>query len=147
MITKYIQNSLVVDSDEMRTIQASAAKAGVVVVLGFSENHHNSVYIAQAIIDSDGTLLVKRRKLKPTHMERTVFGDGSGDSLLNVTPTRVGKRVGALNCWEHCQPLLKYHTATQREDVHVAGWPPLSPHGGPELWSLSAEGRISTISV
>ncbi|EXJ82737.1 hypothetical protein A1O3_06552 [Capronia epimyces CBS 606.96] len=141
--TKYIQNSLVVDSDEMRTIQNCAAQNDVVVALGFSENDNNSVYIAQALIDSDGKLLMKRRKLKPTHMERTIFGDASGNSLVNVAPTRAGKRVGALACWEHCQPLLKYHTATQREEIHCAGWPPLSPHAGPELWSLSMEGCLS----
>lgn len=124
----------------MRTIQKCAAKNGIVVSLGFSENENSSLYIAQALIDSDGKLLVTRRKLKPTHMERTIFGDGSGNSLINVSPTKVGKRVGSLACWEHCQPLLKYHTATQREDIHIAGWPPLSPHGGPELWSLSTEG-------
>ncbi|KIV81531.1 hypothetical protein PV11_03709 [Exophiala sideris] len=143
LATKYIQNSLVVDSEEMRMIQACAAKNKVVVALGFSENDHNSVYIAQAIIDSDGKLLMKRRKLKPTHMERTIFGDASGDSLTNVVSTQVGKRVGSLNCWEHVQPLLKYHTATQREDIHTGGWPPLSPHAGPELWSMSAEGCLN----
>lgn len=140
MTTRYIQNSLVVDSDEMRKIQQCAATHGIVVSLGFSENDNNSVYIAQALIDSDGKILVARRKLKPTHMERTIFGDSSGNSLINVASTKLGKRVGSLACWEHCQPLLKYHTATQREDIHVAGWPPLSPHGGPELFSLSQEG-------
>lgn len=64
--TKYIQNSLVVDSAEMRTIQECAAKHGIVVSLGFSENDNNSLYIAQAIIEGDGTILMKRRKLKPT---------------------------------------------------------------------------------
>lgn len=67
--------------------------------LGFSENNHNSLFIAQAIIDSDGKLLMKRRKIKATHMERTIFGDASGNSLLNVVPTGIGKRVGALACW------------------------------------------------
>lgn len=140
--TKYIQNSLAVDSDEMRTIQQCAAKNGIVVSLGFSENDNNSVYIAQALIDSDGKILVARRKLKPTHMERTIFGDSSGNSLINVSQTKIGKRVGSLACWEHCQPLLKYHTATQREDIHIAGWPPVSPHAGPELFSMSQEGEL-----
>ncbi|KIY02421.1 uncharacterized protein Z520_02560 [Fonsecaea multimorphosa CBS 102226] len=140
LATRYIQNSLAVNSDEMRTIQSCAAQNGIVVALGFSENDNNSVYIAQAIIDADGKMLMHRRKLKPTHMERTIFGDASGNSLMNVVATKTGKRVGSLACWEHCQPLLKYHTATQREDIHVAGWPPLSPHAGPELWSMSMEG-------
>ncbi|KAH6683393.1 carbon-nitrogen hydrolase [Halenospora varia] len=139
--TQYIKNSLVVDSPEMRTIQDCAAKNGIVVSLGFSENDHNSLYIAQAIIDSDGKILMKRRKLKATHMERTIFGDASGNSLNNVASTGMGKRVGTLACWEHCQPLLKYHTLHQREEIHCAAWPPIVPHqGGPDLWSLSKEG-------
>jgi nitrilase len=96
---QYIKNSLKVDSEEMQTIQDCAAKHGIVVSLGFSENVNNSLYIAQAIIDSDGKLLMKRRKIKATHMERTIFGDASGSSLLNVVPTSIGKRVGALACW------------------------------------------------
>ncbi|KAF7884951.1 hypothetical protein EAF00_010769 [Botryotinia globosa] len=138
--TTYIKNSLVVDSDEMRNIQDCAAKHGIVVSLGFSENDNNSLYIAQAIIDGDGTIVMKRRKLKATHMERTIFGDASGDSLMNVASTRVGK-VGTLACWEHCQPLLKYHTLHQREQIHCSAWPPIVNHtGGPELWSMSLEG-------
>lgn len=142
---KYIQNSLAVDSDEMRTIQECAAKNGIVVSLGFSENDHNSLYIAQALIDSDGKLLMTRRKLKATHMERTIFGDASGNSLLNVAETKLGRRVGTLACWEHCQPLLKYHTMHQREEIHCSAWPPIVPHqGGPDLWSLSKEGKRNT---
>ena len=80
---------------------------GTVVSLGFSENDCNSLYIAQMIIDSDGKLLVKRRKLKATHMERTIFGDASGYGPKNVATTGVGRHVGALACREHMQPLLK----------------------------------------
>jgi hypothetical protein len=139
--TQYIKNSLVVDSPEMRRIQDCAAKNCIVVSLGFSENDHNSLYIAQAIIDIDGKILMKRRKLKATHMERTIFGDASGNSLMNVATTGIGRRVGALACWEHCQPLLKYHTLHQREEIHCSAWPPIVPHqGGPDLWSMSKEG-------
>jgi len=80
-------------------IQDYAARHGIVVSLGFSENDDNSLYITKAIIDSDGKLLMTRRKIKATHMERTIFGDASGGSLLNVVPTGIGKRVGALACW------------------------------------------------
>ena len=52
-------------------------------------------------------------------------------------------KIGALACWEHTQPLLKYHTYSQGEVVHIAMWPPIDPHGGeesPALFSMSAEG-------
>jgi nitrilase len=145
--TKYIKNSLVIDSPEMRTIQQCAAKNKIVVSLGFSENEHNSCYIAQAIIDTDGKIVMKRRKLKATHMERTIFGEASGNSLMNVANTGIGRRVGALACWEHTQPLLKFHTLHQREEIHCSAWPPIVSHtGGPDLWSMSLEGR-SQLSV
>lgn len=124
----------------MAKIQASAAANKVIVVLGFTENIHDSLYIAQATINSGGKILMTRKKIKPTHMERTVFGDSAGDCLRSVADTDVG-RVGALSCWEHIQPLLKYHTYAQREQIHVAAWPPLHPYPGEgALYSMSKEG-------
>ncbi|OCL04487.1 carbon-nitrogen hydrolase [Glonium stellatum] len=141
MAAAYTKNALKVDSPHMSRICASAAENGINVALGFAENYNNSLYIAQAIIGADGELKMKRRKMKPTHMERTVFGDASGSSLANVVNLEAVGRVGALACWEHAQPLLKYHTCTQSEEIHVAAWPPVYAHtGGPGLWSMSSQG-------
>ena len=130
-------------------LQAAAKEHAIAVVLGFSERSpSHSVYISQAIISPQGQLLAHRRKLKPTHMERTIFGDGSGRDLNNVAEIDFGAehgkiKVGCLACWEHAQPLLKYHTVSQGETIHVAMWPPIAPSTGvndPGLWSMSAEG-------
>ncbi|KAG7397207.1 hypothetical protein PHYBOEH_001146 [Phytophthora boehmeriae] len=139
---KYISNSLKVDSIEMETIRAAAAKHSISVVLGFSENDNNSLYIAQATISgASGEILMKRRKFKPSHMERTLFGDSSGSSLMNVVDLPIGK-VGALNCWEHNQPLLKYHTFLQHEQIHVGSYPALEPYveGDPTHWGMTRDG-------
>ncbi|KAH4197922.1 hypothetical protein HBI24_137580 [Parastagonospora nodorum] len=137
----YIKNSLKVDSPEMKQICKAAAEHNIAVVLGFSENDHDSLYIAQAIISAEGKPEVLHRKLKATHMERTIFGDASGSSLDNVVHLPEVGRVGALACWEHAQPLLKYHTYHQNETIHVAAWPPVYEHnGGPDLWSMSSKG-------
>ncbi|SCO02604.1 related to aliphatic nitrilase [Fusarium fujikuroi] len=141
-ICRYIKNCMRADGPEMAKIQQCAADNDITVVLGFSENFHNTLYISQAIIDANGKLLALRRKIKATHMERTIFGDASGDALTSVVDTKVG-RVGALSCWEHIQPLLKYYLYTHREQIHVAAWPPLHPHKGEELWSMSREGARS----
>lgn len=141
--TAYMKNSLQADSTEMRRICQSAVDHHIAVVLGFSENYKGSLYISQAIINAEGSIEVLRRKLKATHMERTIFGDASGSSLHNVVELPDVGRVGALACWEHTQPLLKYHTYHQRESIHVAAWPPLYEHsGGPDLYSMSKEGAI-----
>lgn len=140
--TRYIKNSLGVNSAQMRTIQASARKHKITIALGFSENDHNSLYISQCIISDGGEIAMRRRKLMPTHMERTIFGNCSGNSLDNVVATSVGN-VGQLACWEHVQPLLKYHTITQREVFHVAAWPPVydMTHEA-ELWSMTRDGEF-----
>jgi aliphatic nitrilase len=84
--------------------------------------------MGQAVISADGTLVGARRKLKPTHVERTVFGEGDGSDLA-VYDTALG-RLGALCCWEHLQPLTKYAMFSQHEQVHVAAWPSFSVYKG-----------------
>jgi aliphatic nitrilase len=69
-----------------------------------------------------------RRKLKPTHVERSVFGEGDG-SDLQVHDTALG-RIGALNCWEHLQPLTKCAMYSLGEEIHVAAWPSFSIYRG-----------------
>lgn len=71
---KYVQNCLKVQSPEMQRIRDAAAESQINVALGFSERDGDSLYIAQALIDESGELKMTRRKMKPTHMERTVFG-------------------------------------------------------------------------
>ena len=106
----------------MRRIQDCAAKNKIIVVLGFSENRHHSLYISQAIIDSAGQILTTRSKIKATHMERTIFGDASAECLDTVTDTPVG-RIGALSCWEHTHaafaqiPYLRPEGANSRGGV------------------------------
>ncbi|KAH8662584.1 aliphatic nitrilase [Xylariales sp. PMI_506] len=151
LTSEYMRNSLTISSAQMTKIQECAAANKILVVLGFSENRHHSLYISQAIIDADGSMLTTRTKIKATHMERTIFGDArSGTECLdrNVVDTTIGSRVGTLSCWEHAQPLLKYHTYAQREQVHVAAWPPLFEHdGGDELWSMSQQGTQALSST
>lgn len=94
---RYADNSLSVNSEEMERLKACAAENNIVVCLGYSEREGNSLYIGQCTIDNNGELVMSRRKLKPVHMERTIFGDGNGPSLNNVATTGVG-RVGQLSC-------------------------------------------------
>lgn len=137
-------NSLSYDSLEITKICSAAKVSNVAVVLGFSENDNNSLYISQCTISSAGEMVMKRRKLKPTHMERTVFGDAGGSSLKNVVDVEGVGKVGALACWEHTQPLLKYHTISLREQIHVAAWPPIHKfeEESQGLYSMSAEGKL-----
>jgi aliphatic nitrilase len=100
---------------------AAAKKGGIYVLIGFSEKAGGSRYMSQALIGPEGQILYTRRKLKPTHVERTVFGDGDG-SDFRVAETPIGN-IGSLNCWEHLQPLSRMAMYSMHEEIHVAGWP------------------------
>lgn len=100
LLKEYHKNSLKPDSDEMRRIRSAARKAQIYVSLGYSEIEGNSLYIAQIIIDPSGEVINHRRKIKPTHVEKLVFGEGTGDSLVSVVETEIGN-LGHLNCWEN----------------------------------------------
>ena len=120
-VQRYHQNSLKIESDEFEALCAAARDNNIFVVLGYSERSGGSLYMGQAIVGDDGTIIGTRRKLKPTHVERSVFGESDG-SCLQVHDTAIG-RLGAMCCWEHLQPLSKYAMYSMHEQVHVASWP------------------------
>ena len=143
-VQQYHENSLQKESPQMQKLCDAARDNDIFVVMGASERDGGSLYIAQFFIDTDGTLLDVRRKLKPTHVERTVFGDGHGNNL-NVYETELG-RVGGLCCWEHLQPLSKYAMYAQNEQVHIGAWPTFSLYRD-KAYSLGPQLNMAVSSV
>lgn len=127
-IQRYHDNSLVYGTPQADRIAQAAREHGITVVMGHSEKAGGSLYMGQWLIGPDGQTIATRRKLKPTHVERTVFGEGAGSDLA-VHDTALG-RIGALCCWEHLQPLSKYAMYAQDEQVHIAAWPSFSLYRG-----------------
>jgi nitrilase len=123
-VRRYFENAFTYDSLEAKTISEAAKRNGIMVSLGVAERSGGSLYIGNWVINRDGETLIRRRKLKPTHMERTVFGEGDGSDLV-VQETSLG-RLGVLACWEHLQPLSKYAMYSQSEQIHIAAWPGFS---------------------
>jgi len=119
-------------------------KHDIYVCFGFSERHRGTLYIAQALINNLGEIVFTRRKLKPTHVERTIFGNGDG-SDFQVAKTELGN-IGALACWEHVQPLSKYVMFSDNEQIHCAAWPFLSMYKG-IAYSLGAEINMAASAV
>ncbi|MEZ8968667.1 nitrilase [Vibrio breoganii] len=100
-----------------------AAKAhNMVIVIGFteldSEHSGSTLYNSVAVIDADGTIVNRHRKLMPTNPERMVWGMGDA-SGLHVVETAVG-RVGTLICWENYMPMARYALYAQNIDIYVA---------------------------
>lgn len=143
-VARYHANSLRAEGPELAAIAAAAAEAHINVVIGFSEIEGGTLYISQALISDKGEMLFKRRKLKPTHVERTLFGEGDG-SDFQVAQTSVG-RLGALCCAEHIQPLSKYAMYSMHEQVHAASWPSFTLYRG-TAYALGHEVNLSASQV
>ncbi|KAF9527602.1 carbon-nitrogen hydrolase [Crepidotus variabilis] len=163
VLKAYQANALALHSPEMDRIRDAVKENDVNIVLGFAERDGASLYIAQVTITQDGKIANHRRKIKvkelplqvvqdfnqpllqPTHYEKTIFGDGSAQSVYNVVQTPFG-RLGSLNCWEHIQPWLKTHFYSQHPQIFVGGWWPAFPAGtggSPYIVSGEASSRMT----
>jgi aliphatic nitrilase len=102
-------------------VAAAAKDAGMVVVLGVNERDHGTLYNTQLIFDTDGEIVLKRRKITPTYHERMIWGQGDGSGLKAVE-TKIA-RIGALACWEHYNPLARYALMADHEEIHCGQFP------------------------
>lgn len=134
-VQRYFENSLELGTPAEERIADAAREHQIHVVLGMSERAGGSLYMGQLLLDDQGERIAARRKLKPTYIERIVFGEGGGADLA-VHDTDLG-RLGALCCWEHFQPLTKYAMYSLNEQVHAASWPSFSLY--PAAYALGPE--------
>lgn len=120
----YLDNSITLGGLETQALCAAAKKAGTDVVIGIAEkdpNSEGSSYCTALTIGREGEILNRHRKLKPTHAERIIWGDGDAAGLHPVQ--RPYGKISALNCWEHQMMLPGYTLAAQGTQFHAALWP------------------------
>jgi nitrilase len=118
---KLLDQAVRVPSPATDAISEASKEAGVVVSIGVNERDGGTLYNAQLLFDTDGTLLQRRRKIMPTYHERMIWGQGDGSGLRAVD-TGAG-RIGQLACWEHYNPLARYAMMADGEQIHSAMYP------------------------
>jgi nitrilase len=108
---RYWSASVDVPGEATARIGEAAREHSVHVAIGVIEREGRygdsggTLYCTTLYFGSDGTLLGKHRKLKPTAAERLIWGEGDGSTLTAVS-TELGT-LGGLICWEHYMPLAR----------------------------------------
>jgi nitrilase len=114
------QNSVDVPGPLVDRLVDACRAHGVHVAIGVNERESErpgSLYNTLLMLGPEGVVL-KHRKLVPTHQERLFHAFGAGDDLT-VADTPLG-RIGGLVCWENRMPLARWAVYRQGPQIWIA---------------------------
>jgi nitrilase len=140
---KYWRNSLEIPSEASNAIGEAARQAQTYVAIGVierdTESSQGTLYNTLLYFGPDGKLLGKHRKLKPTALERVIWGEGDG-STLTVLNTNAG-RIGGLICWENYMPLARMALYQKGVEIYLAPTADARERWQSTLRHIALEGR------
>jgi nitrilase len=116
----YWNNSIETSSAYIEKISGAIKKANLYVALGVTERESigGSLYCSLLYFDNKGNLIGKHRKLKPTGLERYIWAESDGSTLVSFD-TEIGK-IGGLICWENYMPLARMAMYNKGVEIYLA---------------------------
>lgn len=139
-------NSVEVDSPSIKRIGEAVRQTGIFVALGVTEREPvgGSLHCSLLYFGPDGRLLDKHRKLKPTGLERYIWGESDGRSLVSFQ-TELGK-IGGLICWENYMPLARTAMYQKGIEIYLAPTADARPSWQATMQHIALEGRCFVLS-
>jgi aliphatic nitrilase len=116
------KSSLKTEDFVLKPLFQAAKDHNIHIVIGINErgDSYGEIYNTNLIIDNQGKLIGKHRKLVPTWAEKLTWTSGDGSSL-KVYHTEIGP-IGTLACGENTNTLARFTLLTQGELIHIANY-------------------------
>jgi nitrilase len=137
----YWENSFEISSLYHNRISEAIKKVGLFIALGVTEKNSagGSLYCSLLYFDKQGNLVGKHRKIKPTGLERYIWGESDGTELVSFD-TPMGK-IGGLICWENYMPLARMAMYEKGVEIYLAPTADARPSWQSTMQHIALEGR------
>ncbi len=141
---RYYESSVSVPGEATEILGQAAAEANIYLTMGITEKEGGTLYCTVLYFGPRGELLAKHRKLKPTGLERFVWGEGDGSTLSTVN-TPYGT-IGGLICWENYMPLARAAMYKKGVSIYVAPTADSRDEWQCTMRHIALEGRCFVLS-
>jgi nitrilase len=144
---EYWENSLEDSSEHLIRTGEAIKKAGLFVALGITEREKigGSLYCSIFYYDRVGNQIGKHRKIKPTGLERYIWAESDGSTLVSFD-TEIG-RIGGLICWENYMPFARVSMYQQGVEIYLAPTADPRPSWQSTMQHIALEGRCFVLSA
>jgi nitrilase len=146
---RYWNSSVSIPGEPLQKLANAIRKAKLYVVIGVVEQEESgsqgTLYCTILYYGPDGTLLAKHRKLKPTGIERLIWGEGDG-STLSTIQTPYGC-IGGLICWENYMPLARMYMYGKGVNIYVAPTADARDSWQATIRHIACEGRCFVLAA
>jgi len=146
---RYWRSSVLIPSEALEELARTIREAQMYVTIGVIEREgagsQGTLYCTMLYYGPDGRILGKHRKLKPTGIERLVWGEGDGSTLTTVD-TPYG-RMGGLICWENYMPLARMSMYAKGVSLYLAPTADQRESWQATIQHIACEGRCFVLAA
>ncbi|KAH9944148.1 carbon-nitrogen hydrolase [Epithele typhae] len=153
---RYAKAAIEIPSPTITRIEQVSKDNDVFLVVGVIERDNGTLYCTAVFIDPKDGYIAKHRKLVPTAMERTIWGQGNGTTLPVVSKAFanssreapvVETKISATICWENYMPLLRTWYYSQGTQIYCAPTVDARPAWQHTMTHIALEGRCFVLSA
>jgi nitrilase len=146
---RYWRSSVQIPSQALDELARTIRQAHMYVTIGVIEQEgsgsQGTLYCTMLYYGPDGCILGKHRKLKPTGIERLIWGEGDGSTLTTIG-TPYGQ-MGGLICWENYMPLARMYMYGKGVRLYLAPTADQRESWQATIQHIACEGRCFVLAA